>query len=1173
MLIFIDEYGKHHSAMAEIKETKGINGEKSISGTIFTNDEILEGIGRGWKARFNNENYYLTYAYPIDEGNRIEIEFDAIHEFFFNMKKSVIHDQLDGSHTMVEYLDFIFEGSEYTYSLEITISAFEKQSFGYKDRLTLFNDIVSSTKVEFSVTGNHVRILNEVGTDLSSIVKKGFNMNELKIENDIGSFITAKKGYGAYLDENDHSKGRLVVEYISPLVEIYGLLEGTPVVDERYTVENNLLERLKNEVESSYGISVTVDMEDLTQAGYEYDKPHEGDYIMAINEDLKFHRKVRITSYTTEYDTSGRILNHEVECGSKDIISKMNQSESSYKKEVQSSLDVVRSQSEKAWLAADQKSTIYWGEEAPTKGLRVGDTWYQIIGEQTVMKYWNGYEWQLFLDPKAQDLKIKDAFDTAEEAKVDAEKAYNDAVKNANSLVTEAESNWDHKLTETKNNIAGDIAKVNEVADNAQNTAELAHEKAINVAEQAEEIVGEVFDVKNDVSDNKIKANEAHQEALLAAEKAEEIAVQVGTIEQDVEGNKSTIAQLDNQITTIVEDVEGNKTSITQLDSQITNVAKDVSDNKSSIIQMADQISSVVEDVSGNTTAITQLDNEISLVVEDVEGNKSSITQTNNRIDSVITDVEGNATAIVQTNNQISSIAKDVSDNTSSIIQQGDKITAVVKDTNDNKSSIVQLSDQVSTVVEDVSGNKTSISQLKDNISLKVDVNSIVSSINLSTEGVRIKGNKIVLDGDVIMSSAWINNLYANNAFLDNLSARSIEAVSADITNIITKNLAADTITSKHLKVDSALFSKIFADSAFFTRLVANDTFTDNLSAKAGFISKLTANSAFISKINAMDIDAARITTGTLSAIKISGKNLAIDLSTGEVKFSRGVIQSNYIEFNVNESFIRLKMKDRPKTYVNLDAEGIQFSDERFDAIDKVGSGFDMQVSQYSSTGIPVMDVNWVTFGSVDISSYDPREDGSNFSKMYLFDNGVKLSAIGRTIYHDANRHIAKYTEDMTVTSGSINMSVDPSAGKMEILGNQLHVFTTSFRVSGLPSGTGSNINLQSNGYLVKVTSARKYKKDIKIADKLIDKAEAILNINPVSWIDKREALEFDNPKRQHGFIADEFHEAGLSEVVIYDDKDEIESLMYERIPIYHHVLIQKLWKKVQELEKRLEVN
>lgn len=1071
MLVFIDETGKHHSAIAEVKETKGVNGEKSISGSIFTNDEILEGIGRGWRARFNGENYCLTYAYPIDEGKRIEVEFDAVHEFFFDMKKSIVHDQLDdGSHTFKAYLDFIFKGSGYEYALEVSVAAFEKQSFGFKNRLTLFNDIVSSTGVEFSINGRIVRILNEVGTDLSTIVKKGFNMNELKIEKDIGSFITVKKGYGAYLDEEDHSKGRLTVEYVSPLADIYGRLEGEPVMDERYTVSDNLLARLKNEVESSYGISVTLDMEDLTQAGYEYEKPHEGDYIMAINEDLKFSQKIRIKSYTTQYDTSGTVLDHEVSCGSDNLVTKMNSSETAYKKDVQNSIDAARNAAENAWRSADNKNTIYYGSEEPQGSFRTGDTWYQVDGEQVLMKYWNGYEWVLFFDPDANYKKIEEAFSEAEAAKEEAENAYKNAVKDAESKVNEASSEWENKLETAKEDFSTGIAGANSAASNAQQKAETAHQEAINA--------------QNSASTAQKQAETAHQKAIDAANQADTNSTNIVSINTDLGKLQVTVTG------------EGGLTSkVSVLDSQISGVIEDVSGNSSSIVQLKDQVSSLVKDVDGNSSSIVQINDQISTVVSDVSGNTSNITQMKDQITSIITDVSGNS------------------------------------------SSIVQLDDQISSLVQDVSGNSSMISQLSENILLKVSTDELISSINLSPETIRISGKKIQLDGDVLMNSAWINKLYADSAFISKLSTNAVDAVSAKISNIITTKLDANTITSEHLKVDNALFNKIFAEDAFFTKLVAKDIFSDTLATKSGFITKLTANTAFINKIKALDIDASRITTGILTAITISGENLSINLSTGKVRFTKGEISSDYLELDIDQSYLQVRYSARKSTYWKADATSMKWSDDKIDAT-SYGYGSTIVAELFTSGSNYGVNIVWKTQGTTRISAETPNVTSQN-SYLYLRGTGANLVSSG-PLYQSGSRVTIEVTDGLYF--------------------------------GGLASSSsGTSLGIISGNKIVRITSAKKYKEDIQNAFEIQEKAERILLINPKSWQDKAELKQTGHSKKYFGFIADDFDELGLSEIVIRDNSDEIESLMYERISIYHQVLIQKMWQRIENLETQLE--
>ena len=165
MITFLDENDVEYGALATIKANNAVNGERSLTGTIVSGDYVLSNIERGWRLRFDDEYFVVTFAKPIDEGRDVQVEFDAVHQFFWDFDKSSVYDQLkDGSHTFVAYLDFIFKNSGYSYTVDtaLNVHAFEKQSFGFKKRLTLFNDIITSTGVEFQVNGKVVRIL-EIG--------------------------------------------------------------------------------------------------------------------------------------------------------------------------------------------------------------------------------------------------------------------------------------------------------------------------------------------------------------------------------------------------------------------------------------------------------------------------------------------------------------------------------------------------------------------------------------------------------------------------------------------------------------------------------------------------------------------------------------------------------------------------------------------------------------------------------------------------------------------------------------------------------------------------------------------------------------------------------------------------------------------------------------------------
>lgn len=437
MITFYDEKGNGYGAQVELKTKNAVNGERSISGTIVSNKQVLSRLDRGWSFTFDGELYKIIYAKPKDEGKNISLSFDAVHQFFYDFEHSNCYKEFNGSNRFEVYIEAIFKDSGYRYVIEAQAGSIRKENFGNASRLKMFKEIIKAAGLEFSVTGKVVRILKKVGTDLSTVVRKNFNMNELTIEKNIGNFITYKKGLGAWKDENNHDAGRYTSEYESPLARIYGRIEGEPVTDERYKETGKLLERLKKEVDESYSISVQLDMEDLTQAGYKYTRPRAGDYIMAINETIGFREKIRIVSYESSYDVTGRLLSHKVTCNDIGTVQKAITSEGSIMRSVSESKEYAEGALEvatRALVSANGKNTNYYGvtkpKDEPRGTLHEGDLLYLTVGEETELYYWSGTEWL----PKI--LKV----DTSKIEKIvnDAQASTNQAIAQANAKAQEA---------------------------------------------------------------------------------------------------------------------------------------------------------------------------------------------------------------------------------------------------------------------------------------------------------------------------------------------------------------------------------------------------------------------------------------------------------------------------------------------------------------------------------------------------------------------------------------------------------------------------------------------------------------------------------------------------------------------------------------------------------------
>ena len=812
MITFLDERDVEHGALATIKVTNAVNGERSLTGEIESGDYVLANIERGWRLRFDDEFYVVTYAKPIDDGKSTHVTFDAVHQFFWDFDKSSVHEQLnDGSHTFLTYLDFIFTGSDYTYTIDplLKVYAFEKQSFGYKSRLKLFNDVITSSGVEFQVNGKVVRILEKTGTDLSTVVRKNFNMNELGIEKNIGDFVTYQKGFGAWIDENDHSKGRLVTEYTSPLASVYGKLEAEPLVDERYTQADNMVAALKANVDNSYSISITLDMEDLTRAGYDYTQPRAGDYIMAINETLDFQEKIRIVSFTSEYDVSGQLVKHEVTCNDIGVVKKLSASYNLTKEQAQNASDSVGKAVEmanKALVSADGKSTVYFGNEFPKnepKGtLHKGDSLYLTVGDTTKMYYWTGADWEelpivndveAFKEQIADELKdvpnreefeatiteklatskaeIKTQIDTAKTQAESNAKAYADEINQATAEVAE-------QANTAANSLKSDLAKVKTDLTTTTSTANAAKTSASEAKQQLTTVANDLSKAKTDLQ-NAVSAVDTKATNLQSdvsnlntslSNTAKALQTQGMTLANQAKELQTQASQLTAQakaqetLTTRVENVEttanGTKTTVSEL-------SKTVAQNGKDITSVSNRTKTVETGLTSAKTSISELQTSVSTAQTDL----TNLTKRTKTVEDGLTGTKTNLSELTQT---VSNDGKTIASLTSRTKTVEDSVSGLKTTMSSVQKDLTAVTTRTKTVEDDLSGTKTTLSQVKttadstsqktatlesglDGLTARFD-NLKIGAVNLlhnSKGPFQPKGSRI--DNYVTYSNAWIN--------------------------------------------------------------------------------------------------------------------------------------------------------------------------------------------------------------------------------------------------------------------------------------------------------------------------------------------------------------------------------------------------------------------------------
>lgn len=170
---------------------------------------------------------------------------------------------------------------------------------------------------------------------------------------------------------------------------------------------------------------------------------------------------------------------------------------------------------------------------------------------------------------------------------------------------------------------------------------------------------------------------------------------------------------------------------------------------------------------------------------------------------------------------------------------------------------------------------------------------------------------------------------------------------------------------------------------------------------------------------------------------------------------------------------------------------------------------------------------------------------------------------------HETGRpDIWLYGTAVTIDGSSHVLVQTPGHIFLDSVGGQVQVGLNASTVfiGHTTTGSAANARLETNGQLSRVTSSLRYKANVEPA--AIDPAK-VLSLQGRTWCDKAEA---DNPDatRHVGFIAEELHDAGLTEFVEYDDEGRPDAIQYDRLSVGLLAVVKDQQEQLQSLAARV---
>ncbi len=309
-----DLQGEQYPLQAAVDRERGINGEKSISLTLYEekwNEDYFKNIDTCWKVGFDDDEYEVVIPRAKARGKKAVWELKAVHRFFVDMRNSWKYETHTGSMTIQARMNFVFNGSGYNFVIVDSFGAKDLENFGDSSRLDLFQKILETYEAEFEIVGNTVYIRTRIGQDTDFVYHRNLNLKDITIEKDSTDFSTYGEGFG---------KDNLHVTYTSPLASIpgIGIRHAPPIRDERYTVESSLFNAVKKIIDESLVVSITVDVAELQAQGYQ-DAPNEGDRIFLMDDRLNLDIETRIVNINESFNSKGELISQKVTISNKSI--------------------------------------------------------------------------------------------------------------------------------------------------------------------------------------------------------------------------------------------------------------------------------------------------------------------------------------------------------------------------------------------------------------------------------------------------------------------------------------------------------------------------------------------------------------------------------------------------------------------------------------------------------------------------------------------------------------------------------------------------------------------------------------------------------------------------------------------------------------------------------------
>lgn len=193
---------------------------------------------------------------------------------YFDLVGHWQHDIYGGTRSLRQFLAFVFEGTDWTYTVDFHDDKVFIPNFGENNVIALVDELTKAFGCEYQILPNQtIHFAEKIGPDNDAQLRYGNNIKTLSKSVVTTNLRTKITGIRPLSDAVEDSEGNVEiphhdgfrVTYTSPYAEKYGIIEAEPIINDEVQNEDEMTEIIKSELNDYPDTSIELDIAEMTE--------------------------------------------------------------------------------------------------------------------------------------------------------------------------------------------------------------------------------------------------------------------------------------------------------------------------------------------------------------------------------------------------------------------------------------------------------------------------------------------------------------------------------------------------------------------------------------------------------------------------------------------------------------------------------------------------------------------------------------------------------------------------------------------------------------------------------------------------------------------------------------------------------------------------------------------